>query len=160
RVGFGTAVRFLAMTVFVFAIGVPLDFEGGVMGGLALSVGIAAEMAIVWVAARREARFLADDPPGAPPPRTRDVWKFTGPLVVANLTGIFLQTLTIAIVNGAARPAESAAAFGVVKSFTWFFCSTLFALQTMVLARADSVRNLARLVVYSTLPVGIFTGIT
>lgn len=158
-VGIGTAGRFLMLGLFIFAVGVPLRIEGAVMGGLAFSIGIATETAIVLVTARRKADFLRRDHPALPPPTTRELWMFAGPLLVANAMGVFLQPLTLSIVNSAALGETSAAAFNVVKSFTWFFCSTLFAMQAMTLARADSLGNLRRILVYGLIPAGLFSGL-
>ena len=158
-VGIGTACRFAMLIAFVFLVGVPLRIEGAVMGGLAFSVGIATETAVVTLTARRSAHFLGRDHPSQPPPELAEIWRFVGPLFLANAMGVFLQPLTNAIVNSAVLTETSSAAFGVVRSFTWFFCSTLFALQALALAKADSVANLRRLLVYSLIPVGLFTGL-
>jgi len=156
-IGIGTILRFAILTAFVFWVGVPLEMEGGVMGGLALSLGIFVETIVnVWTA-RRCASFLKEDHPEVPPPTTRQIWKFVGPLFAANAMGVFMQPITIAIVNSALLAETSGAAFGIVKSFTWFFSSTLFAMQAMTLARADSVANLKRLLLYAMFPVTIFT---
>jgi len=158
-IGIGAALRFAVLTAFVFAVGVPLQMEGGVMGGLALSLGILVETVVnVWTA-RRVAGFLKVDHPDLPPPTVREIWSFAGPLFAANTMGVFMQPLSIAIVNAALLAETSAAAFGIVKSFTWFFSSTLFAMQAMTLARADSVANLRRLLAYAMLPVSLFTSL-
>ncbi|MHC4860999.1 MAG: hypothetical protein ACYTDY_13010, partial [Planctomycetota bacterium] len=91
------------------------------------------------------------------PPTYGYLWSLAGPLFLANAMGVLLQPLAIAIVNAALASEVSAAAFGVVKSFTWFFVSTLFAMQAMSLAKADSIPNLRRLLVFEMLPVGTFT---
>ncbi|MEN8150699.1 MAG: hypothetical protein ABFS86_12825 [Planctomycetota bacterium] len=158
-IGVGTAMRFVVLAAFVFCVGVPLKMEGGVMGGLALSLGVLTETVVVVVTARLRADFIRGDHASLPPPTTREIWNFAGPLFAANAMGVFMQPLTIAIVNTAILKETSAAAFGIVKSFTWFFSSTLFAMQAMVLARADSVGNLRRLFVYAMLPVTFFTSL-
>jgi len=158
-IGIGTICRFAVLAGFVFGVGVPLEIEGGVMGGLALSLGILVETAVNVVTARRRAAFLAVDHPRLPPPTVRRIWDFAGPLFLANAMGVLMQPLTVAIVNEAIMKETSAAAFGIVKSFTWFFSSTLFAMQAMALARADSIQNLKRLFGYALLPVGLFTAL-
>jgi hypothetical protein len=156
-IGIGTGGRFLMILAFVFLVGVPLGFEGGVIGGLAISIGMATEMVVNVVTSRRRAGWLRHDPPGAPPPSYDRLWGFCGPLFLANMMGVFLQPLTIAVVNGAIFAKTSAAAYGIVRSFTWFFSSTLFAMQTIALAKADSVPNLKRLARFEVVPVTLFT---
>jgi hypothetical protein len=158
-VGIGTAFRFAALLLFLFGVGVPLRMEGPVMGGLAFAIGILAETVVVTVTARRGAAFLAVDHPALPPPRTAEIWGFSGPLFLANAMGVFMQPLTFSIVNAALLGEVSGASFNVVKSFTWFFCSTLFAMQAMSLARADSLTNVRRLLRYGLVPVSLFTGL-
>jgi hypothetical protein len=156
-IGIGTACRFVMLTLTVFAIGVPLGLEGGVIGGLAFGVGMATETVVNVVTARRMAPWLRKDHAERPPTSYGYLWALAGPLFLANAMGVLLQPLAMSIVNGAISAETSAAAFGVVKSFTWFFVSTLFAMQAMSLAKADSVPNLRRLLVYELIPVGTFT---
>jgi hypothetical protein len=73
--------------------------------------------------------------------------------------GVLLQPLSMAIVNDAIMAETSAAAFGVVKSFTWFFVSTLFAMQAMTLAKANTPGNLRRLLLMEMIPAGTFTAL-
>jgi len=159
-VGLGTAIRLVMILIFVFVIAVPMEMEGGVIGGLALTIGIATEMIVNTISARARTRFIRFDSPNHPPPSWRDLWSFSGPLFVANAMNVLLMSLTIAIVNGAVAAKPSAAAFNVVKSFTWFFSSTLMATQAMALARADSVANLRRLIRFTLIPVALFTLLT
>ncbi len=158
-IGIGTVCRFTVMIIFVFGVAVPLKIEGGVMGGLAFSVGILVEAIVTVVSARKRAHFVRTDPAGERPPAFSLLWSFSYPLFAANAMGVFLNPLTARIVNGAALAENSAAAYGIVRTFTWFFSSTLFAMQAMALARADSLRNLRRLAVFELIPVGTFTAL-
>ncbi len=158
-IGIGTVCRFTVMILFVFLVAVPLGIEGGVMGGMAFSIGILVEMIVTVATARRTARFIREDPPDEAPPSFRTLWEFSHPLFLANAMGVFLNPLTARIVNGAALGELSAAAYGIVRTFTWTFSSTLFAMQTMALAKADTIRNLRRLAIYEFIPVSTFTGL-
>ena len=158
-IGIGTICRFAAMILFVFLVAVPLKIEGGVMGGMAFSLGILVETAFTVAMARKTARFVRSDPPDEVPPTIGNLWEYSYPLFIANAMGVFLNPLTMRIVNGAAMAGISGAAYGIVRTFTWTFSSTLFAMQTMALAKADSIRNLKRLALYELIPVGTFTGL-
>jgi len=158
-IGVGTILRFVVIIAFVFLIAVPRRFEGGTLGGLAFTIGIGTEMVVMVVTARKHAKFLRSDPPGVPPPTYGDLWAFCFPMFLANIMGVCMQPVTSAIVNGAVDGKTSAAAFGVLRSFVWFFSSTLFAMQAMALAKADSVRNLVRLLLFELIPVAAFTAL-
>ncbi len=158
-IGIGTICRFTMMILFVFLVAVPLEIEGGVMGGLAFSIGILVETVVTVAMARKTARFVRSDPAEGAPPTLRVLWDFSYPLFLANAMGVFLNPLTMRIVNGAFLSQTSAAAYGIVRTFTWTFSSTLFAMQTMALAKADTVRNLKRLALYELIPVCTFTSL-
>ena len=158
-IGIGTAVRFAVIILFVFQVGVRLGLPGAVMGGLAFACGVGVEMIVAVVTVRRSAPWLKEDDPEDRPPATyRELWAFNWPLFLANAMGVFLQPLSAAIANGAILDKTSGAAYGVVRSFTWFFASTLFAMQAMALAKADSMKNLKRLLVFEMIPAGAITG--
>jgi hypothetical protein len=158
-IGIGTLCRFAVMILFVFLVAVPLRMEGGVMGGVAFTLGILVETIVTGATARRTGGFVRSDPPGEPPPSLATLWDYSYPLFVGNAMGVFLNPLTMRIVNGAALAEISGAAYGIVRTFTWTFSSTLFAMQTMALAKADSPGSLRRLATCELIPVGTFTAL-
>ncbi|MHC4470837.1 MAG: hypothetical protein ACYS99_07715, partial [Planctomycetota bacterium] len=86
-IGVGTACRFVTLTITVFALGIPLGLEGGVMGGLAFAVGVATEMVVNVMTSRKKAVWLEEDHPEHPPPTYGYLWSLAGPLFLANAMG-------------------------------------------------------------------------
>lgn len=131
-VGLGTLARLIFVAVFGLHIAPALGIEGTVMGGLALSLGLAVET--LWAVLR--ARTLARPPERAPAGTRRlGLAGFALPLMFANMLSVTPQLLYLKIAGRVQDPDVSLAALQEAVSLQWLFTSSTLALSALATAK-------------------------
>jgi hypothetical protein len=145
-VGIGTALRLMAMAVFVFGYGIHHDLSGPVLGGLTYLIGIGAEtlfvLAMLWN--KPQWRIHENGPVLTYPQFAR----YAFPLMGGSFLNQLLGPLLIHLINTGRYPDENGATFDLMRGTAWLLFSTLMSLQPAVLRFATSRHNLRVIVKY------------
>jgi hypothetical protein len=158
-VGFGTALRLLAIAAFSFLVGPRLGLDGAVMGSSAFLIGLVVESSVNLVSALRKSPVLRVRRADGPEEGYGDLARFAVPLMIANVTGVLFQPIVSRIAGGGGDPATSKASLQVLISWVWFFSSSLFAMQAMTIAHGAGRRRLIVLLRFGLLVAAIFCGV-
>lgn len=149
RVGFGTAVRLIAVAIAAVSFATLTDWPGVVVGACVWMVGVLSEMIYSYLAARPVvAAHLSgpDDPPEGQPHLTYwEVVKFHTPLAATSFLTLLTQPLIGAGLARMAFPTENLAAWPVVFSVLLFFRSFGMALPEVVIALLKKSTDLSPL---------------
>jgi hypothetical protein len=79
--------------------------------------------------------------------------------MLANLLGVLFQPLVSRVAGGGGDPETSKASLQILISWVWFFSSTLFAMQALVIAHTRDRAHLRRLLTFGLIATGVFTAV-
>lgn len=135
----GTALRLVAIVVFVYGFAIWSDLSGPVMGATTYLIAMIVETTYVLLTLRGKPQWT----------RIRHgavltFWQFTRyavPLMLGSLTLQFVPPLLVAIIHQGHLPPENRSAFGMVRDSFWFPAAMLLLVQPAVVTHATSLRN-------------------
>ncbi len=156
-VGFGTALRMVALAAIALVAAPHLGLSPAVMGATAFLAGLVIESVFNTVSALRRSPILRVPLAEGADPGVRGLSRFALPLMLANLIGVLFQPLVSRVAGAAIDPRTSKAALQILISWVWFFSSTLFAMQALIIAHARDRRHLRRLLGFGGIVSGAFT---
>ena len=144
--GAGTAVRLIAMAVFVFGFAIHMpDMTGPKLGGLTFLIGLSFETLFVFVAAHSHRL-----PVGNAAVSTGTMLKFAVPLILSAVTQMIIPMLLIRLLAVTTHPAEGQAGYDLMRSTLWLSLSIMYAMQPTIVSCATSRENLQLLYRAST----------
>ena len=158
-VGFGTALRMAALALVALVAAPHLDLSPAVMGATAFLAGLVVESIVNTWSALRRSPVLAIPGPDPTDDGLRGLARFALPLMLANLLGVLFQPLVSRVAGGAGDPETSKAGLQILISWVWFFSSTLFAMQALVIAHARDREHLKRLAGFGGVVAGVFSAV-
>ncbi|MDP7399101.1 MAG: hypothetical protein QGF67_15430 [Lentisphaeria bacterium] len=136
--GAGTAVRLVAMAVFVFGFAVHMpDMTGPVLGGSTFLIGLSFETLFVFLTAHRHRL-----PIGNAAVSTGTMLKFAGPLILSAITRMIIPMVLIRLITVTTYPEEGRAGYDLMRSTLWLSLSIMYAMQPTIVSCATSRQNL------------------
>jgi len=121
RVGYGTAVRLVAMAGAALALAAA-GVDGALVGGGALAAGVLAEaLASRFMARGAVASVLGREDPGREPLTYRAITSFYYPLALSSTLTLAVHPLVTFFLAQARSPVESLAVFPVVRALVFLF---------------------------------------
>lgn len=135
----GTALRLIAIAVFIYGFAIWSDMSGPVMGATTYLIAMIVETAYVLLTLRGKPQWT----------RVRHgavltFWQFTRyavPLMLGSLTLQCVPPLLVAIIHQGNLPPENRSAFGMVRDSFWLPAAMLLLIQPAVVTHATSLRN-------------------
>ncbi|HSW44528.1 MAG TPA: hypothetical protein VLM89_03050 [Phycisphaerae bacterium] len=158
HVGIGTALRLVAIAVFVYGFAVWHDMSGPVLGALTYLIGMTVETAYVLFTLRGKPQLTRIE--SGPTLTFRQFTRYAGPLMLGSFLLQFCPPMLIYIINRAGLPAENAAAFSVTRDCFWFVVSVLLIVPPLVVTHATSLRNLRLLLGLCVAVTAVLTALT
>jgi len=158
-VGIGTALRMAALAAVALVAAPHLGLAPAVMGTTAFLAGLLVESVVNTVSALKRSPVLRFPAPEGADAGLSGLSRFALPLMLANLIGVLFQPLVSRVAGSATDAETSKAALQILISWVWFFSSTLFAMQALMIAHARDRRHLGRLLGFGGIVTGAFSGV-
>jgi hypothetical protein len=135
----GTALRLIAIAVFVYGFAIWSDMSGPVMGATTYMIAMTVETVYVLLTLRSKPQWT----------RVRhgavltfsQFTRYAFPLMLGSLTLQFVPPLLVAIIHQGHLPPENRSAFGMVRDSYFFLAALLLLVQPAVVTHATSLRN-------------------
>jgi len=159
-VGMGTALRLVAIAVFVYGFAIRHDLSGPVLGALTYLIGMGVETVYVLLMLRNKPQWTV--PRRGPALTFGQFTRYAGPLMAGSLLLQLAPNILVIIIGRAAMAEENKAAYSVTRDCCWFFMSVLWVIPSLIVTHAKSIRNLRMLLalcIGATIVLTVMTGV-
>ncbi len=134
-VSYGTAIRLVVMALTALFFYFHPLLPGAAVGGLALGVGVVAEMAVTWYLSRSTIRKVLEQKEKAPEKilSMRGILRFYYPLALATFLGLGIQPMLTFFLGQSRMALESLAILPVINAFIFIFRSIGLSFQEVAI---------------------------
>jgi len=134
RVALATVFRLAGMAGSAFWLFYRADLEGALLGGIALSCGVVAELLASRFLSRRAIRRLLDSPQQGEVLESSALWRYYLPLALTPFITLGVHPLVIFFLGKGRLPLESLAVMPVLGSLTFIFRAIGLSFMEVVIA--------------------------
>jgi Na+-driven multidrug efflux pump len=140
-VGWSTALRLVVMSLLLMVLVPTVPYWGAALGAAAFCLGILCEAAMAHTCAWRERRGLPVESAPEGSERLGALLHFAAPLMIGNVIGRVAMPLFTGLAGQSSEAASSIAAYALVGTITITVGAPIFALQSLVTAKATTPAN-------------------